>query len=49
MQAWSECASKVEPGTRAQPGTDNPMPADMRSQMTTLLAGMILYLLQEAI
>jgi len=49
MQAWSECAINIEPGTRARPGIDNPMPADMRSQITALLAGMILCLQQEAI
>jgi hypothetical protein len=48
MQAWSDCATNVEPGNRAQPGIDNPMPADVRSQITTLLAGMILCLQQEA-
>jgi hypothetical protein len=48
MQAWSDCAPKIEPGTRAQPDIDNSLPANMRSQITTLLAGMILYLQQEA-
>jgi hypothetical protein len=48
MQAWSECATSVEPDTQAQSGIDNPMPADMRSQITALLAGMILCLQQEA-
>lgn len=48
MQARSECASNVEPAMRAQPSLDNTMPADMQSQITTLLAGMILYLQQEA-
>jgi hypothetical protein len=47
MQAWSECASKVEPSTRSQPGVDETLPADMRSQITALLAGMILCLYQE--
>lgn len=48
MQAWSDCAPNIEPGTRAQSDIDNSLPADMRSQITTLLAGMILYLQQEA-
>jgi len=49
MRAWSECARTVEPVTRAQAGTNEAMPLDMRSQITTLLAGMILSLQQEAI
>jgi hypothetical protein len=48
MQAWSECVSNIEPGTRTQSGVANIVPADMRSQITALLAGMILYLQQEA-
>jgi len=47
MQAWSECAAHVEPGTRPQDSVDRTMSADMRSQITTLLAGMILCLQQE--
>jgi len=47
MQAWSECSSKVEPSTRSQPGVDETLPADMRSPITALLAGMILCLQQE--
>jgi hypothetical protein len=49
MQAWSEYAGNIEPPTPAQPGTDETMSVDMRSQITTLLAGMILSLQQEAI
>jgi hypothetical protein len=48
MQAWSECASKVEPSMRSQPGIEETLPADMRSQITALLAGIILCLQQEA-
>jgi hypothetical protein len=48
MQAWSECADNAEPDTRSQPGVDEMIPVDMRSQITTLLVGMIL-LQQEAI
>jgi len=49
MQAWSECSGKVEQSTCSQPGTDETIPVDMRSQITSLLASMILSLQQEAI
>ncbi len=49
MQAWSECSGNVEQATCPRPGTDETIPVDMRSQITTLLAGMILSLQQEAI
>jgi hypothetical protein len=48
MQAWSECAGNVESGPRSQPVIDECIPGDIRSQITTLLAGMILCLQQEA-
>jgi hypothetical protein len=48
MQAWSECASKVEPETRSVSGGHESILVDMRSQLTSLLAGMILSLQQEA-
>jgi hypothetical protein len=49
MQAWSECVPDVERDARAQPGSNTSIPpADIRSQLTTLLAGMILCLQQEA-
>jgi hypothetical protein len=48
MQAWSECAGNVEPEMPAQPGGNETIPLDMRSQLTALLAGMILSLQQEA-
>jgi hypothetical protein len=48
MQAWSECASRVEPSTHSQPRVDATIPADTRTQITALLAGMILCLQQEA-
>jgi hypothetical protein len=48
MRAWSECAT-VEPVTRSQAGADEAIPVDMRSQITTLLASIILSLQQEAI
>jgi hypothetical protein len=47
MQAWSDCAVNIEPGTKTPAGIDNTMPADMRSQITALLAGMILCLQQQ--
>jgi hypothetical protein len=47
MQAWSECAGKVEPETRSVSGGNETIPVDMRSQLTSLLAGMILSLQQE--
>jgi len=49
MQAWSECAGHGEPATRSQSGAKETIPVDMRSQITTLLASMILSLQQEAI
>jgi hypothetical protein len=49
MQAWSECAGHVEQAASAQPGADETIPVEMRSQITTLLASMILSLQQEAI
>jgi len=49
MQAWSECAGNVEPATRSQPVVHETIPVNMRSQIATLLAGMILSLQQEAI
>lgn len=49
MRAWSECAATVEPVTRSQAGADEAIPVDMRSQITTLLASIIVSLQQEAI
>ena len=48
MQAWSECAGKVEPETRSVSGGNETIPVEMRAQLTSLLAGMILSLHQEA-
>lgn len=47
IEAWSECASRIEPGTRSEPQVDETIPADMRTQITALLAGMILCLQEE--
>ncbi|MBV8843258.1 MAG: hypothetical protein JO307_10650 [Bryobacterales bacterium] len=44
MQAWSECTANIEPSTRMEPGVDETIPAGLRSQIATLLAGMILCL-----
>jgi hypothetical protein len=49
MQAWSEYAGNVAPPTPVQPGADETISVDIRSQVTTLLASMILSLQQEAI
>jgi len=48
MQAWSECAVKVEPETNCVFGRHEVVPVDMRWQLTSLLAGIILSLHQEA-
>jgi len=50
MQAWPECAGHAEHHpTRTQSGSSETITADMRAQITTLLAGIILSLQQEAI
>jgi hypothetical protein len=48
IQAWSECAGNVNAGPASQPNVDQTVPADLRSQIAALLAGMILCLQQEA-
>ncbi|HEV3278356.1 MAG TPA: hypothetical protein VG860_16170 [Terriglobia bacterium] len=48
IEAWSECTRGVEPGTPSQPRIDETIPGDTRTQITVLLAGMILCLQQEA-
>ena len=48
MEAWPACAGNVEPEARFQAGANETIPVDLRSQLTTLLAGMILSLQQEA-
>src|SRR5262249_32181807 len=48
MQAWSECAGNIAPPpTPSQSGVNESIPVNMRSQITTLLVGMILSLQQE--
>lgn len=49
IQAWSECAGPTDAGPTAQPSNEQTVPADLRSQIAALLAGMILCLQQEAI
>ena len=49
IQAWSECAGSTDAGPTLQPSNEQPIPADLRSQIAALLAGMILCLQQEAI
>lgn len=47
MQACSECAA-VQTEPRSLPDSKETIPVELRSQLTTLLAGMILSLQQEA-
>ena len=47
MQAWSECTG-VETETRSVRSSSETIPMELRSQLTSLLAGMILSLQQEA-
>jgi hypothetical protein len=49
MQAWSECSANAEPEMRSVPGGNETIPVEMRSQLSSLLTGMILSLQQEAI
>jgi hypothetical protein len=48
MQAWSECIPRGEPSPRSQPDVNATIPSDVRPQIATLLASMILCLHQEA-
>jgi len=47
MRAWSQCRC-VTPQAPTQPATTTPIPIDIRAQVATLLAGIILGLQQEA-
>jgi hypothetical protein len=47
MQARSECAGNVAPATSPQSGVHETIPADIRSQIATLMASMILSQQQE--
>jgi len=48
MQAWSECSGNAEREMRVAPGGNEIIPLGLRSQLTSLLTGMILSLHQEA-
>jgi len=48
MQAWSQCTSGVTPQAQTQPATPPPGLIDVRAQVATLLAGIILGFHQEA-
>ena len=48
MQAWSQCADPGTPNIRPHPASMTPVPIDLRAQIATLLAGIILSLQQEA-
>jgi len=48
MQAWAQCTDHVTPNARSQPATTAAVPIDLRAQVATLLAGIILGLQQEA-
>jgi hypothetical protein len=48
MQAWSECA-EVETETCSISGAKETIPMEMRSQLTALLAGMLLSLQQQEV
>jgi len=49
MQAWSQCSDGAAPNTHPRPATmPAAVPMDLRAQIATLLAGIILSLQQEA-
>jgi hypothetical protein len=48
MQAWAQCTDHVSPNAQSQPATAAAVPIDLRAQVATLLAGIILGLQQEA-
>jgi hypothetical protein len=48
MQAWSQCTGCAAPNTHPRPATPAAVPRDLRTQIATLLAGIILGLQQEA-
>ena len=47
MQAWSQCVSSVGANAQSQSATMTSAPIDVRAQIATLLAGIILNLQQE--
>jgi hypothetical protein len=48
MQAWSQCVDHATPNTPSQPAMPAAVPIDVRTQIATLLAGIIIDLQQEA-
>jgi hypothetical protein len=48
MQAWAQCTDHVAPNAHSRPATIAAVPIDLRAQVATLLAGIILGLQQEA-
>jgi hypothetical protein len=48
MQAWSQCTDGAAAKTHPRPATPAAIPMDLRTQIATLLAGIILGLQQEA-
>src|SRR5215471_14042757 len=48
MQAWAQCTDHGAPTAHSQSATAAAVPIDLRAQVTTLLAGIILGLQQEA-
>lgn len=48
MRAWSPCMHTTDVGTLASPATVQGLSVDIRTQMATILAGMILSQHQEA-
>jgi hypothetical protein len=49
MQAWLQCSDGAAPNTHPRPATmPAAVPMDLRAQIATLLAGIILSLQQEA-
>jgi hypothetical protein len=48
MQAWSQCTDCAAPNAHPRPATAAAVPMDLRTQIATVLAGIILGLQQEA-
>lgn len=48
MQAWSQCPGHISPQAQTQAAMAAPVPLDVRMQVATVLAGIILSLQQEA-
>jgi hypothetical protein len=48
MQAWSQCTDQVAPHAPSPAAPLAAVPMDLRAQVATLLAGIILDLQQEA-